>query len=234
MDVRDQSTSSPLSAPALRIIDAAERLFAFHGIEGVSLRTVRQAAGHRNNYAIQYHFQDKTGLLNAILNERYIFLERRMAEIMNQVSGSSERPSIRSMMEAVFLPLDELVDEEGRHIHARFLLQFMTQFTPWDGITHPADRQLDAGSMNTLWRHLTAALDYVPEALLRARLFNLTRMFVGALIEWENSTLRGVRTLPHETLVADLLDIASAAIAAKPDPGVFEAAAALPELGLYR
>ena len=46
-----------------RLIDAAESLFAEHGIGGVSLREINRAAGARNAVAVQYHFGDREGII---------------------------------------------------------------------------------------------------------------------------------------------------------------------------
>ncbi len=42
-----------------RIIAAAERLFASHGIEGVALSQVNDAAHQRSNTAVNHHFVDR-------------------------------------------------------------------------------------------------------------------------------------------------------------------------------
>src|ERR1700754_3322912 len=48
------------------ILAAAERLFAEHGVLGVSNRQVSEAAGQGNNTAVGYHFGTKTDLVRAI------------------------------------------------------------------------------------------------------------------------------------------------------------------------
>jgi AcrR family transcriptional regulator len=52
-----------------RLVAAAERLFAEHGVGAVSLRTVMQVA-QTNVAAIHYHFGSKEGLLDAVLRSR--------------------------------------------------------------------------------------------------------------------------------------------------------------------
>ena len=47
------------------IIEAAERLFAKHGIDGVSMRQISQEAGSGNHFSVQYHFGDKKALAEA-------------------------------------------------------------------------------------------------------------------------------------------------------------------------
>lgn len=53
----------------LRIINAAERLFASRGIDNVSLVDIGREAGQRNRNALQYHFGDKEGLIHAVLDK---------------------------------------------------------------------------------------------------------------------------------------------------------------------
>lgn len=45
---------------------AAERLYAEHGVFGMSNRQVSEAAGQGNNAAVGYHFGTKTDLVRAI------------------------------------------------------------------------------------------------------------------------------------------------------------------------
>jgi AcrR family transcriptional regulator len=49
-----------------RLLDTAERLWGERGVEGVSLREIRIAAGQRNSSALQFHFGDRSGLLLAL------------------------------------------------------------------------------------------------------------------------------------------------------------------------
>ncbi|MDQ3108146.1 MAG: TetR/AcrR family transcriptional regulator [Actinomycetota bacterium] len=50
-----------------RLITAAERLFAERGIDGVSLREINRASGARNAVAVQYHFDDRAGVVRAVV-----------------------------------------------------------------------------------------------------------------------------------------------------------------------
>ena len=51
------------------IMDSAEVLMAEHGINGVSLREILRDAG-ANPAALNYHFNSKDGLIQAILARR--------------------------------------------------------------------------------------------------------------------------------------------------------------------
>lgn len=52
-----------------RILDAAERLFAEHGLQSVSLRQITALAGV-NLAAVNYHFQSKEALLTEVIKRR--------------------------------------------------------------------------------------------------------------------------------------------------------------------
>src|SRR3954462_1756002 len=62
-----------------QIVLAAERLFAEHGIDGVSLRQVGAAAGNGNNSAVQYHFGSKDRLVQAVFEYRLPRMQERRA-----------------------------------------------------------------------------------------------------------------------------------------------------------
>ena len=66
--------SRPLTAAA------AERLFAAHGIDGVSLRQIAVEGGSANNSAVHYYFKSKHGLIAAIFRHRLpqLVSERRL------------------------------------------------------------------------------------------------------------------------------------------------------------
>lgn len=72
-------------ATRIRLIETAERLFAAHGIEGVTLKQIQVAAGQSNASVIAYHFGSKNGLVRAILGHRQPPLdadrERLLAEL---------------------------------------------------------------------------------------------------------------------------------------------------------
>src|ERR1700757_4705681 len=68
-------TSSAVPAPLPpstkeQLVTTAERLFAVHGIDSVSLRQICAEAGNANNSAVQYHFGSKDRLLQAIFEYR--------------------------------------------------------------------------------------------------------------------------------------------------------------------
>ena len=105
-----------------RLILATERLIARHGVEGVSMRQIGQAAGMGNNSGVQYHFGTKERLIEAVLAYRQPFLDARRRELLEQVQARGA-PSTRDILEILLRPLTELVDEDGEHVYAQFIWQ---------------------------------------------------------------------------------------------------------------
>jgi AcrR family transcriptional regulator len=86
-----------------RLIEAAIRLFAERGVDGVSLRAAAEAAGARNTAAVHYHFKDREGLLQACLAHIVAALRRTEATPF----PSSGDPLVDCLAEA-FAPLMSL------------------------------------------------------------------------------------------------------------------------------
>lgn len=89
------------------LLDVAESLFAARGVDAVSLREIRIAAGARNTAAVQFHFGGRDGLIDA-LSERHMgdiaVLQQALYDDM--VAGAREHDS-RSLVEVLVRPAAE-------------------------------------------------------------------------------------------------------------------------------
>lgn len=108
-----------------RLIEAAERLFAERGIDAVSLREINRASGARNAIAVQYHFEDRAGVVKAILAKHTPDVEARRHAMLDQyeADGSAD---VRLLAAALVRPLAaKLGDADGGpeylQIHADLL-----------------------------------------------------------------------------------------------------------------
>src|SRR5579862_8907223 len=103
----------PIVAPSTKeqIVRAAERLFAQHGIDGVSLRQIGAAAGNSNNSAVQYHFGSKDALVEAIFGYRWPRLHERRTLLI-----AERRPrDLRGWVECLLLAVLEQGELPGSH-----------------------------------------------------------------------------------------------------------------------
>ena len=87
-----------------RLLEAAERLFAERGIDGVSLREINQAAGARNAIALQYHFKDRSGMLAAILAKHHPDVEARRHALLDEYEAG-DSGNVRLLAAALVRPM---------------------------------------------------------------------------------------------------------------------------------
>src|SRR5829696_2661782 len=98
------------------LIGAAEALFASHGIEGVSLREINRTAGQANGGALHYHFDDRVGLVRAVIDKHRADTEARRHALLDQYEASGS-DDLRLLAGALILPLAAKLDDPdgGRH-----------------------------------------------------------------------------------------------------------------------
>src|SRR6185312_1819001 len=78
------------SATRERILDAAERLCAEHGVLAVSNRQVAEAAGQGNTAVVGYHFGGKAELVRAVVRRRSAQVERLREPMVAAAGGSRD------------------------------------------------------------------------------------------------------------------------------------------------
>ncbi|MBZ5594152.1 MAG: TetR family transcriptional regulator [Acidobacteriia bacterium] len=100
----------------VRILDAAERLFAQQGLD-VSIRAITDEAGV-NLAAVNYHFQSKEALVDAIIARRLEPVTRRRLEMLDAIearSGSGPLP-LEEILEAFLAPVLEPPEPGHEHL----------------------------------------------------------------------------------------------------------------------
>jgi AcrR family transcriptional regulator len=193
------------------LIDAGERLYALRGIEGANLLAIAREAGQANKSAVQYHFGDRNGLIDAILARRVAWLETRRAE---RLAALPESADARALLEAMMAPLAELTDARGRRTYARFLLQFMIQFEPWPGVRHPLRRPHAETALDHIRARLQALAPHLSRDVLFLRLDWCMRTFLGLLVDHDNALDRRGEPERLGMLADEALDISAAVLAA--------------------
>ena len=93
------------SAPKLdtktRILNAAEKLFGQNGFDGTSLRDITTEAGV-NLAAVNYHFQSKESLIDALIDRRLGPINQKRMEML-EAAGPS--PTLEQVVRAFLAPI---------------------------------------------------------------------------------------------------------------------------------
>jgi AcrR family transcriptional regulator len=112
----------------LRLIEAAEDLFARHGVHQATTREILAAAGQRNVSALTYHFGSREQLLWAILDRHNEPLELgRRARLVDPVEGMETR----DLVSALVVPYAGCLDTDDGRDYLRIVAQLTDLFPMW-------------------------------------------------------------------------------------------------------
>ena len=84
-----------------RILDSAEKLFGMNGFDGTSLRDIT-AAADVNLAAINYHFQSKDSLIDAIVARRIEPVNKKRFEMLE---AAGPHPNVEQILTAFMAPV---------------------------------------------------------------------------------------------------------------------------------
>lgn len=198
-----------------QIVLTAERLFALHGIDGVSLRQVGVASGSGNNSAVQYHFGTKDELIQAIFEFRLPRLhERRMLLI------AERRPSdLRTWVDCQLRAVMEQAEQPGS-----FYLSYnamLYRYGRRDVFERLPAEFLD--STREFHGRLGGLLAHIPEPLRSHRISQAMVFVVHSAADRERARADERPLLPFAVEVTDLLDGIVGFLAAPVSPAALDA-----------
>lgn len=169
--------------PARRqILGAALELFARNGISGTSLREIRLAANQRNVGALHYHFQNKEGLIRALLERELPALVERRLALLNDADG------LWSVAAVFVLPYAELATGTP---HERAVVQFFSELL--DDVSYSIDEIDDlVGDTGTreASKRLRDQLPHVPQKVFDERMRVGITMYLHAAAIWARGQRR--------------------------------------------
>ncbi|WP_156112159.1 TetR/AcrR family transcriptional regulator [Prescottella defluvii] len=162
------------------LMDAAEELFATHGIDAVSNRRIAEHAGNANHSAVSYHFGGHDELVHALLLRQSERMRARRAELVGELGDD---PGLADLLASLIVPFtDYLASAPVPSWRARFLQQLRTvpsaAATVAESIT--ADPLID-----DLVQQIRGILATIPEPVLRGRSWMIGRMTIDASAQYE-------------------------------------------------
>jgi AcrR family transcriptional regulator len=187
-------------------LDAAERLFAESGLEGISLRRVAAAAGV-NSAAVHYHFGSREALVEAVLLRRVEALQTRRRLLLEAIPDAEGPDALRGLVEALVLPWAEIALGGGRpgHAYVKLLARlyadgdaFVSEF-----VTHHfSDIYQEFGARTE------RALPDLPRPVLHRRLVLVVQGMLHALAESEihGALAGGSSTIDDDQRTRELID----------------------------
>lgn len=122
--------SSRSRATRAKLIAVAERLFAEQGVQAVSLNEINKVAGQRHGSACQYHFGNKDGLIQSILDKHVTAIARQRDGMFDQIEVDDAALSIERVVAAFVRPVAaKLLDPDGGKEFVRLNAQLVAAHT---------------------------------------------------------------------------------------------------------
>lgn len=123
-------TEEAQAATKAAVFGAAERLFALHGFQNVSVRDITAEAGV-NLASVNYHFGSKDALLFEIFRRRTSELNRERARMLHEANERHDgKPPVRDILEALFAPPLRWSDPANdRRISIQFIIRARSEGT---------------------------------------------------------------------------------------------------------
>jgi AcrR family transcriptional regulator len=123
-------TEGTEAATKAAVFNSAERLFALHGFQNVSVRDITADAGV-NLASVNYHFGSKDALLFEIFRRRAGELNRERARMLHEASDrAGGKPSVRDILEALLAPPLKWADAaHDRRISVQFIIRARSEGT---------------------------------------------------------------------------------------------------------
>src|ERR1700758_4998824 len=181
----------PRGSTVDRLIEVAERLFAEHGLDGVSLRQIAAEAGTLNNSAVRYHFGSKEALVPAIIEYRLPHIIQRR----ELLAARSDPDDLRSVLEAHLLPVIDMAETTDNHY-----LIFIEQLQRYGrGQDHPFLHVSPPlrDSHRTFLHAAGALLGHLPEELRTERVAAVTAQCLHASADRQRAMRFGSPQRPY-------------------------------------
>lgn len=202
----------------LRLLAAAEQLFATHGL-GVPNREIVAAAGQHNRSAITYHFGSRSGLLEAVRERHESPVAQHRQHLIARLPGPESRTT-RDLIEAHIQPLvAEMLRATPSYwgrLSELLLAEQSVRFS-LDGEPAEGRRPSRADAVATeLLELMVAHLSHLPKPEADGRVTLTVRFMISGLARWEHDSQAGGDVVtPLASFALILTDLAVAMLDAE-------------------
>jgi AcrR family transcriptional regulator len=199
------------------LMRAAEKSIAEGGMENLSIREIVAVAGQKNESALQYHFKNLTGLLEAIHTERSEQVQAKRAELLSAVLEKSSEPSLRQLCTLMVEPTFQLARaniEFRRYVKAFGHELAISDASPLRTVSRKGGGGLSGQQIGALLRK---ALPHLDEETYRKRM-EAAIMLCSASMYHQARQKNAFRGLQSDLFLHDLIDAVVGLLSAPVSP----------------
>ena len=172
-----------MTGTRLELTLAAEKVLAVNGLNGGTLRQIREEAGQKNESAIHYYFGSREAIIQSVLSlrskpidaDRRAMLERARAE-------AGDAPlSTEQLVRCGLMPLARyVIDNEAPGFYLRFLVQLHVERAAWLHF----NSDYGVGTAQCLDAFYESK-SYLPTALIEQRFLSMLFMHINGMAALE-------------------------------------------------
>ncbi len=179
--------------PVLTIKEAALRLFAERGVNGVSVRDIAEAAGQKNHAAVGYHFGSKEDLIRAVIVHGARLIDDLRNALLDAAEADGGPHDVEEVMRLLIRSSLPDASPPWSDCYNRFVvsLQLSHRALFMDAL----EGRWNAGYLRCL-EHVRRLLPDVPSAKLNQRLIFMGAGFGGVLASREQELANRSRAHP--------------------------------------
>lgn len=179
---------SDSAATRLRILRAAEALFSEKGVDRVSLQEIGRAAEQRHRSAVRYHFQDRLGLLRALLARHAEPIAALRSRLIDAIEADGAQSELRRVAEAWVLPVVQEAENPDGGMHFVRISAELIGHPSWSKFYF--SRADDLAATRRLLDLVAGAGSEVPPDQRRPRTLASTGLLFHAIADWSNASAR--------------------------------------------
>ncbi len=207
----------------VRMKAVAQRLFAQHGIDGVTVADIVAAAGQRNKASLQYHFGSKDELIGELLVDGAQKVDAFRLALLDQMAADGGPRHVRDVLDAFVRPVYQLtVTESEGSTYLRFLSNVQ--------LTH---RELFRAHIGAKWNtgyrrcleHFRQLLAHIPAPVLEQRM-SLVAIYTTTVFSIKEAPADDApassRIWTHKFTLDNILDTFEAMLVCVPSAGTLE------------
>ena len=180
-----------------RLLDHAEKMFAEDGIFAVTNRQITEAAGQKNESALNYHFGTRNELIITLLTRRGKDLDKIRAELLAHLG---DNPTTRELVQLLVEVYASCLHTESGCDYLRIVDQLRGWMTDWEFIS-----SLEDDNVNEHLKHILGLLQKETDS---QRVLGMI-MLMTAMTASRAQLVSDGRHLPnsHEEYVETLTDM---------------------------
>jgi AcrR family transcriptional regulator len=197
----------------LRLLAAAEQLFATRGLE-VPNREIVATADQHNRSAITYHFASRAGLIGAVRERHETPIAQHRQQLIARLPGPAEQTT-RQLVEAHVQPLAAEMLRCAPSYWARLTELLLVDEPLWFGrgigpAARPGPQRRADSIQSELLELMVGHLSHLPEPEAVDRVALTVRFLNSGLARWEHDSEAGNDVAPLASFTLTLTDLAVA------------------------